>query len=229
MHPEHLCRLVREHKAHLGLAHDGDADRMLLCDENGTLIDGDDVLAIIALERLAGGTLPKKTLVSTVMSNAGLETAIEAAGGKMVRTAVGDQNVLAAMLKLDLTVGGEQSGHIILRDYGTTGDGLVAALQILRVMKTTNKPLSELARCWTRFPQILTNIVVREKKPLEELGEITRLIAQAEAALKPQGGRLLLRYSGTEPKIRLLLEGRDAALIEQWNQKITRALKEELG
>jgi phosphoglucosamine mutase len=229
MHPEHLCRLVREHKAHLGLAHDGDADRMLLCDENGTLIDGDDVLAIIALERLAGGTLPKKTLVSTVMSNAGLETAIEAAGGKMVRTAVGDQNVLAAMLKLDLTVGGEQSGHIILRDYGTTGDGMVAALQILRVMKTTNKPLSELARCWTRFPQILTNIVVREKKPLEELGEITRLIAQAEAALKPQGGRLLLRYSGTEPKIRLLLEGRDAALIEQWNQKITRALKEELG
>jgi phosphoglucosamine mutase len=229
MHPEHLCRLVREHKAHLGLAHDGDADRMLLCDETGKLIDGDDILAIIALERLASGTLPKKTLVATVMSNAGLETAIEAAGGKMVRAAVGDQNVLAAMLKHDLTVGGEQSGHIILRDYSTTGDGLVAALQILRVMKTTGKPLSELAGCWTRYPQILTNIVVREKKPLEELDGIERLVAQAEAALKPEGGRIFLRYSGTEPKIRLLLEGRDATVLKQWNQKISRALKEELG
>jgi phosphoglucosamine mutase len=229
MHPEHLCRLVREHKAHLGLAHDGDADRMLLCDETGKLIDGDDIMAIIALERLANGTLPGKTLVSTVMSNAGLETAIEAAGGKMVRTAVGDQNVLAEMLKLDLTVGGEQSGHIILRDYSTTGDGLIAALQILRVMKITNKPLSELARCWTRFPQMLTNFVVREKKPLEQLDGIGRLVAQAEAALKPEGGRILLRYSGTEPKIRLLLEGRDAAVLEHWNQKLARAIKDELG
>jgi phosphoglucosamine mutase len=229
MHPEHLCRLVREHKAHLGLAHDGDADRMLLCDENGKMIDGDDILAIIALERLANGTLPQKTLVTTVMSNAGLDAAIAAAGGKTVRTAVGDQNVLAAMLKLDLTFGGEQSGHIILREYSTTGDGLVAALQILRVMKLTNKPLSELACCWTRFPQILTNIVVREKKPLEELDGIGRLLAQAEAALQPQGGRILLRYSGTEPKVRLLLEGHDAGILEQWNQKISQALKDELG
>ena len=229
MHPEHLCRLVREHKAHLGLAHDGDADRMLLCDEHGKLIDGDDILAIIALEKLANGTLPKKTLVTTVMSNAGLDAVIEAAGGKTVRTAVGDQNVLAAMLKLDLAVGGEQSGHIILRDYSTTGDGLVAALQILRVMKMSNKPLSELAACWTRFPQLLTNLVVKEKKPLEELAGVGRLVAQAEAALKPQGGRILLRYSGTEPKVRLLLEGRDAALLEQWSQKIMKSLKEELG
>jgi phosphoglucosamine mutase len=229
MHPEHLCHLVRKHKAHLGLAHDGDADRMLLCDENGTLIDGDDILAILALEQLRNGTLPKKTLVATVMSNAGLDAAIEAAGGKTVRSAVGDQNVLASMLKMDLTLGGEQSGHIILRDYSTTGDGLVAALQILRVMKTSGKKLSELARCWTRFPQMLTNIVVREKKPLEDFPEIGHLVAQAEAALKPQGGRLLLRYSGTEPKIRLLLEGRDAKVLEHWNKKISRALKEQLG
>jgi phosphoglucosamine mutase len=229
MHPEHLCRLVRQHKAHLGLAHDGDADRMLLCDENGTLIDGDDILAILALEALGNGSLPKKTLVATVMSNAGLDAAIEAGGGKTVRTTVGDQNVLAAMLKMDLTLGGEQSGHIILRDYSTTGDGLVAALQILRVMKTTGKPLSELARCWTRFPQLLTNIVVREKKPLEDFPTIGRIIAQAEAALKPQGGRLLLRYSGTEPKIRLLLEGRDARQIGQWTKKIASILKQELG
>jgi phosphoglucosamine mutase len=228
MHPEHLCRLVREHKAHLGMAHDGDADRVLLCDENGVLIDGDDILAIIGLERLASGTLSRNTVATTVMSNAGLDAAIEAAGGKTVRTAVGDQNVLAAMLKDDLNFGGEQSGHIIERDYGTTGDGLIAALQILRVMKTRNKPLSELARCWTRFPQLLTNIVVREKKPLETLEGVSKIMAQAESDLKEHGGRVFLRYSGTEPKVRLLLEGRDAAVLEQWNQKISRALKEEL-
>ena len=187
------------------------------------------IMAILALERLAIGTLPRKTLVSTVMSNAGLESAIEAAGGKMMRTAVGDQNVLAAMLKHDLTLGGEQSGHIILREFATTGDGLVAALQILRVMKLTGKPLSELARCWTRYPQMLTNMVVREKKPLEELKEVGRLVAQAEESLKSEGGRILLRYSGTEPKIRLLLEGRNAAVLKQWNQKISKAIKAELG
>jgi phosphoglucosamine mutase len=229
MHPEHLCRLVREHKAHIGIAHDGDADRVLLCDEKGVMIDGDDIMAILTLEQLASGTLPKKTLVSTVMSNAGLDAAITAAGGKIIRTSVGDQNVIAAMLKMDLTLGGEQSGHIIVRDYGTTGDGLVAALQILRVMKTSGKPLSGLARCWTRFPQLLTNIVVREKKPLEQFPEIGRLVTQAETDLKADGGRILLRYSGTEPKIRLLLEGRDARQIEQWNKKISRALKEQLG
>jgi phosphoglucosamine mutase len=229
MHPEHLCCLVREHKAHLGMAHDGDADRVLLCDEHGVLIDGDDIMAILALERLASGTLSKNTVVTTVMSNAGLDAAIQAAGGKTIRTAVGDQNVLAAMLKDDLNFGGEQSGHIIVRECATTGDGLIAALQILRVMKTRNKPLSELARCWTRFPQLLTNIVVREKKPLETLDGLSKLLAQAESDLKPNGGRVFLRYSGTEPKVRLLLEGRDVAVLDQWNQKISRALKEALG
>ncbi len=229
MHPEHLCRLVREHNAHVGLAHDGDADRVLLCDEEGALIDGDDIMAIIALEQLASGALAKKTVATTVMSNAGLDAAIEAAGGKTVRTAVGDQNVLAAMLKMGLNFGGEQSGHIIARDFSTTGDGLIAALQILRVMKTRHQPLSELARCWTRFPQLLTNIVVREKKPLDKLEAVNRLLAQAEAELKRAGGRVLLRYSGTEPKVRLLLEGREAGALKQWSQKIARALKDELG
>jgi phosphoglucosamine mutase len=229
MHPEHFCRLVREHHAHLGLAHDGDADRVLLCDETGALIDGDDILAILGLESLAAGTLACKTIATTVMANAGLDAAIEAAGGKTVRTSVGDQNVLAAMLKQDLNVGGEQSGHIILRDFSTTGDGLIAALQILRVMKIRNKPLSELARCWTRSPQLLTNIVVREKKPLEQLAGVAELVAEAEALLKTQGGRVLLRYSGTEPKVRLLLEGRDPVVLEQWSQKISQKLKEELG
>ena len=229
MHPEHVCRLVREHKAHVGLAHDGDADRVLLCDENGTLIDGDDILAIVGLESLANGTLAQKTLATTVMANAGLDAAVEAAGGKTIRTAVGDQNVLAAMLKQDLSIGGEQSGHIILREFSTTGDGLIAALQILRVMKTTEKPLSELAKCWTRFPQLLTNLVVREKKPLEQLNGVNELVAEAEALLKAQGGRVLLRYSGTEPKVRLLLEGRDPRTLEEWSRKIMRMLEEELG
>jgi phosphoglucosamine mutase len=228
MHPEHFCKMVREHKAHLGLAHDGDADRVLLCDENGELIDGDDIMAIIGLELLASGTLPGKTVVTTVMSNAGLDAAIEAAGGKTIRTAVGDQNVLAAMLKGDLMFGGEQSGHIIVRDYATTGDGLIAALQILRVMKTRHKPLSELTKCWKRFPQLLTNMVVREKKPLETLPGTSKILAQAEAELKPLGGRAFLRYSGTEPKVRLLLEGPDAAVLQQWNQKISSVLRQEL-
>jgi len=229
MFPEHLCQLVRRHHAHLGLAHDGDADRAILCDERGRLIDGDDVLAIVGLERLAEGSLRGKTVVATVMSNAGLATVIEQAGGRLLRTAVGDQNVLAAMLKGDYNVGGEQSGHIIFRDYGTTGDGLLAALQILRVMKTSGKPLSQLAACWTRFPQMLTNIKVREKKPLDQVDGLPALLRKAEAALQSQGGRILLRYSGTEPKVRLLLEGPKAPLLQFWNRKIARLLQTQLG
>ena len=229
MYPEHLCQLVRQHHAHLGLAHDGDADRVILCDERGRLIDGDDVLAIVGLERLAEGSLRGKTVVATVMSNAGLASVIEQAGGRLLRTAVGDQNVLAAMLKGDYSVGGEQSGHIIFRDYGTTGDGLLAALQILRVMKTSGKPLSQLAACWTRFPQVLTNIKVREKKPLDQVDGLPALLRKAEAELQSQGGRILLRYSGNEPKVRLLLEGPKAPLLQLWNRKIAKLLQTQLG
>ena len=229
MHPELLCRLVRQHKAHLGLAHDGDADRVILCDEKGRLIDGDDVLAIVGLERLAEGTLRGNTVVATVMSNAGLEAVIQQAGGRLLRTAVGDQNVLAAMLKGDHNVGGEQSGHIIFRDFSTTGDGLIAALQILRAMKASGKPLSQLAACWTRFPQLLTNIMVREKRPLEEVDGLPALLRKAEADLQSHGGRILLRYSGTEPKVRLLLEGPKAPLLRRWNQEIAKLLQTQLG
>ena len=229
MHPEGLCRNVVEHQAHLGIAHDGDADRVLLCDENGTLIDGDDIMAIAALEMLAENTLAGKTLVSTVMSNAGLEAAITRAGGKMLRTAVGDKNVIDEMLRGDFNFGGEQSGHLIFRDYGTTGDGLVAALQILRILKMKEQPLSRLAQCWTRFPQLVTNVKVREKKPFDELDGIPQLVAAAETQLAAQGGRLLLRYSGTEPKIRLLVEGRDAAILQSWTEKICIAIKQQIG
>jgi phosphoglucosamine mutase len=229
MHPAQMCHKVAEHQAHLGIAHDGDADRVLLCDENGKLIDGDDIMAIAALEMLAEKTLAKKTLVSTVMSNAGLEAAIKSAGGKMLRTAVGDKNVIDEMLRGGFNFGGEQSGHLIFRDYGTTGDGLVAALQILRIVKAKGVPLSQLAKCWTRFPQLVTNVKVREKKPFEQLAGVNQLVADAEKELAAQGGRLLLRYSGTEPKARLLVEGSDAATLKSWSQKICGAIEKQIG
>ena len=229
MHPEAVCRKVVEHKAHLGIAHDGDADRVLLCDEKGNLIDGDDIMAIAALDMLAQKTLAEKTLVTTVMSNAGLEAAIKSAGGRVIRTAVGDRHVIDEMLRHGFNFGGEQSGHLIFRDFGTTGDGLVAALQILRIVKARQMPLSKLAKCWTRFPQLITNVKVREKKPFEQLDGVAQLVGEAEAELKKQGGRLLLRYSGTEPKARLLLEGRDAKILEKWSQKICGAIQKQIG
>jgi phosphoglucosamine mutase len=229
MHPEAMCRKTVEHKADLGIAHDGDADRVLLCDEKGNLIDGDDIMAIAALDMLAQKSLAKKTLVTTVMSNAGLAAAIKSAGGKVVRTAVGDRNVIDEMLRGGYNFGGEQSGHLIFRDFSTTGDGLVAALQVLRIVKARQTPLSRLAKCWTRFPQLVTNILVREKIPFVQLDGVLKLVAQAEAELKSAGGRVLLRYSGTEPKARLLLEGRDAKVLEKWSQKIIGAIQKQIG
>src|SRR5262245_33629335 len=229
MHPEQMCQKVREHQACIGIAHDGDADRVLLCDETGTLIDGDDIMAIAGLDMLAQGTLVEKTVVSTVMSNAGLEAAITSVGGKVIRTAVGDKNVIDEMLRNGFNLGGEQSGHMIFRDYSSTGDGLVSALQILRIMKSKDQPLSKLAKCWSRFPQLVTNVRVREKKPFEQLDGLNALVAEAEKELKGQGGRLLLRYSGTEPKARLLLEGRDAAALKKWSDKICGAIQKQIG
>lgn len=229
MHPQHLCQRVREFRAEMGIAHDGDADRVLMCDENGALIDGDDIMAIAALDMLATGSLTEKTLVTTVMSNAGLDAAVEAAGGKVVRTDVGDKNVMDEMLRNGFNFGGEQSGHLIFRDHSTTGDGLVAALQMLRIMRAKEMPLSRLAKCWTRFPQLVTNVVVREKKPFEQLDGVGKLVAEAEKELSSQGGRVLLRYSGTEPKARLLLEGRDAAVLKKWSDKICEAIKRQVG
>ena len=146
-----------------------------------------------------------------------------------MRTEVGDRHVIDEMLRNGFNFGGEQSGHMIFRDYSTTGDGLVAALQILRIMKAKQTPLSSLAKCWTRFPQIVTNIVVREKRPFEELDNVPRLLTEAETELKSQGGRVFLRYSGTEPKARLLLEGRDAPTLEKWSRAISDAIRKQVG
>jgi phosphoglucosamine mutase len=229
MHPEAICEQVRSHRADIGISHDGDADRVLLCDETGALIDGDDIMAIASLDMIQHGTLAKSTLVSTVMSNAGLDAAIKKAGGHVVRTPVGDKHVIDEMLREHFNFGGEQSGHLIFRDFSSTGDGLVAALQIVRIMKSGGKKLSELKQCWTRFPQLVTNVRVREKTPFEKLDGVLALVEQAEAAVKPDGGRVLLRYSGTEPKARLLIEGRDSAVLEHWTKQITEALKKHVG
>ncbi|MBI3881950.1 MAG: phosphoglucosamine mutase [Verrucomicrobia bacterium] len=229
MHPQGLCARVREHRAHLGIAHDGDADRVLLCDETGTLIDGDDIMIIAAADMLAQGTLKEKTLVATVMSNAGVDVALKERGGRVIRTGVGDKLVIDAMLRDGFNFGGEQSGHIIFRDFATTGDGLMAALQVLRIMKERDAKLSELARCWTRFPQLVTNVRVREKKPFEQLKDVLHFVAKAEADVKKAGGRVLLRYSGTEPKARLLIEGRDLPVLEKWSKKICDSIKKQVG
>lgn len=229
MYVEFLCQKVVEHKAHVGIAHDGDGDRVLMCDENGRLIDGDDILAIAGLDMLGRGALQHNTLVATVMSNSGLDAAISAKGGHVIRTPVGDKHVIDEMLRGDFNVGGEQSGHVIFRDFTTTGDGLITALQVLRIMCETGKPLSELAKCWTRFPQVIKNIVVRAKPPFNQLNGVLELVNQAETELKKLGGRILLRYSGTEPKARLLLEGPDQLLLEKWADRISHVIQTQIG
>jgi phosphoglucosamine mutase len=229
MHPDQICQKVKEFRADVGISHDGDADRLLMCDENGALIDGDDIMAIAGLAMLADKTLNGKTVVATVMSNAGLEHAINSAGGSLIRTSVGDKQVIDEMLRHDYVLGGEQSGHIIFRNHSTTGDGLIAALQILQIMKMQDRSLSELAKCWTRFPQINTNLRVKEKIPVEQIPGLTDMMAKAETDVKSIGGRIMLRYSGTEPKIRLLLEGRDEPMLKQWNFKIMKLLKDHIG
>jgi phosphoglucosamine mutase len=195
MHPDAICDKVREHRADIGIAHDGDADRVLLCDETGELVDGDDILVIAGLDMIANKALAKNTIVATVMSNAGVDAAIQRAGGQVVRTAVGDKNVIDEMLREGYNLGGEQSGHLIFRDYSSTGDGLVAALQILRIMKAEGKKLSELRHCWTRFPQLVSNVRVREKRPLEELDRRAQARGRSRSS----------RESGRRPGVAALL------------------------
>ncbi len=227
-HPEQIRRFVKESHAHVGITHDGDADRVLLCDENGDLVDGDEIMAIAAVDFLNRGCLEGRTLVSTVMSNFGLDETLAAHGGHVLRTKVGDRYVIEAMLREGFNVGGEQSGHMIFRDYATTGDGIVSALQILRVMVDSGKRLSELKKVLKKYPQAQRNLRVREKPPLESLPDIQVLLAEAEASLDGKG-RVLLRYSGTEPKIRLLIEGRDQEVIDAHADKIACALQESIG
>jgi phosphoglucosamine mutase len=227
-YPEEIQRIMRETKADVGISHDGDADRVLLCDETGEVVDGDEIMAIAALDFIKNGRLAQNTLVATVMSNFGLDETLRAHEGRVLRTKVGDRYVIEAMMKQDLNVGGEQSGHMIFRDYTTTGDGIISALQILRIMSETGKPLNELKRCLIKYPQAQRNLRVREKRPLEQLPDVLKLVEQTEKDLNG-AGRVLLRYSGTEPKIRLLIEGRDGDNINIQADRIAELIQTSIG
>jgi phosphoglucosamine mutase len=226
-HPEQLAARVRESGAKLGVAHDGDGDRCVLCDERGAVLDGDEILTILAIHALRFGTLPKRTLVITVQSNLGVDAAIGLAGGRVCRTSVGDRYVIERMLEEGATLGGESSGHVICAEISPTGDGLVAALKVIEVMLVTGKPLSELRRVLTRFPQLSLALRVRQKKPLELLPGINSAIRALEAELDSKG-RVLVRYSGTEAKLRLLVEGPTDEIVRDGIARLETAVRAEL-
>jgi phosphoglucosamine mutase len=228
LHPEAMAAEVRQQGADLGVALDGDADRLILADEKGTIVDGDQVMAILGTRMLERRQLPEQTVVATVMSNLGLERALSAKGGKLLRTAVGDRYVVEAMRERGLSLGGEQSGHIIFLDHATTGDGMVAALRVLSVMVAEEKPLSELARAMTRFPQVLLNFAVLKKRPFEEMPAVQKVIAAVTQALGVDG-RVVVRYSGTESKARVMIEGTDEAGIRAQADEIASTLQRELS
>lgn len=204
-HPRTLQKAVLEYRADIGIAHDGDADRTIICDENGEMVDGDKIMAICALDMKQEGKLKGNTVVATVMSNIGFELFLKKAGIKMIRTKVGDRYVVEEMLKRGCNIGGEQSGHIVFLDLNTTGDGPITALQILSVMSRGGKKLSELSSQIPIYPQILINVTVSKKRDIEEFPKIKAAIKKAEKTLK--NGRILVRPSGTEPKIRVMVEG----------------------
>ncbi|HVV48897.1 MAG TPA: phosphoglucosamine mutase [Polyangia bacterium] len=228
LHPEVMAEEVRQSGAALGVALDGDADRLILADEKGNIIDGDQVMAILGTRLLEQRQLPEETVVATVMSNLGLERALAAKGGKLLRTAVGDRYVVEAMRERGLSLGGEQSGHIIFLEHATTGDGIVAALRVLDVMVAEGRPLSELSRAMTRYPQVLLNFAVAKKRPFEEMPAVQKVIAAVEKDLGADG-RVVVRYSGTESKARVMIEGTDEAGIRARADEIAEALKQELA
>jgi len=228
IHPEEIQRLVKETGADVGITHDGDADRVLLCDENGEIVDGDEILAVASIDLLRTGRLEQNTVVTTVMSNFGLDETLAAQGGKVVRTKVGDRYVIEEMVQRKLNLGGEQSGHIIFRDFTTTGDGIISALQILRIMHKTGQPLSKLKTSLKKYPQAQRNLLVKEKPPLAELPAVMKLVNEIEKELSGKG-RVLLRYSGTEPKIRLLIEGQEFDKIDKQANRIADAIQEAIG
>ncbi|MFP4315675.1 MAG: phosphoglucosamine mutase [Desulfovibrionales bacterium] len=214
LYPQMAANTVLETGGDIGLALDGDGDRLIVVDERGQVLDGDQIMAICALDMMSKGNLPGNTLVATVMSNMALEVFMKRHGGRLVRTPVGDRHVVEAMNRLGARFGGEQSGHLIFREYSTTGDGILAALQLIKIMIEQQKPLSELAGQLEIFPQKLVNIHVERKIPFEDVPAVSKAISQAEQRLG-QKGRVLVRYSGTEPVARIMAEAEDASLVEE--------------
>ncbi len=228
LYPETVTAKVRETRADIGLALDGDADRLIVVDERGTVLDGDQIMALCAQDLMDRDKLPGRLLVSTVMSNMALEVFMAERGGKLLRTAVGDRHVVEAMRKHGAMLGGEQSGHLIFREYSNTGDGLLAALQILSVMRRRERPLSELAGLLVPYPQELVNVPVRRKPPLEECPILGEAAAEVEKSLGGRG-RVLLRYSGTESLCRVMVEGEDPDRVRTSAHELASVVEKELG
>ena len=227
-HPEKLIAAVKGKKGWIGVAHDGDADRLVLVDEEGERVDGDEVIAMAALDALERGALPGKTVVATVMSNLGLDEALAAKGGKVKRTPVGDRYVAAAMREGGFTVGGESSGHMLFTDVSPAGDGLLAALKILDLVKRKGQPLSQLRKGMKKYPQKLVNLKVRHKPAWESVPPLVAAVREMEKFLGAKG-RILLRYSGTEPKVRLLVEADEEDKIRKVQERLVPVLNEHLG
>jgi phosphoglucosamine mutase len=228
LHPEVASRFVLDKGADMGIALDGDGDRIVFVDRYGKVVDGDHILAICGLHMLSKGQLKKKTLVTTVMSNMGLERAMKKAGGKVVRTQVGDRYVVEEMIRGKYNLGGEQSGHTVFLDYNPTCDGILTALQVLAIMKRRERPLDELTKVMEPLPQVLYNVEVKEKKDLFKIPEISKRMTSIEKTLG-QSGRTLIRYSGTEPLLRIMIEGEDEKKLHRWAQEIVELVKKHLG
>lgn len=228
VNPGSLRELVLDTSSDIGLAFDGDGDRVILIDHKGNILDGDHILAITSLHLLRNNSLPRNTLVTTVMSNYGLKLAVENAGGKIIFTKVGDKYVLEALLANNLILGGEQSGHIIFLNYSPSPDGLLTALQILKILEETNIPLNELAKCLEKLPQVLVNVKVKTKVPFESVPPIYEAITYYSHKLRERG-RLLVRYSGTEDIARIMVEGKDNNLIEDIACSLAGIIQEEIG
>jgi phosphoglucosamine mutase len=228
LHVENLCRAVAERGADLGVAFDGDADRSIFVSGSGRIVDGDAVLLIAARALKAAGHLAGDIVVATVMSNLGLEKALARDGIRMLRTPVGDKYVLEEMVRVGASLGGEQSGHVIFREYATTGDGMLTALHVLEVARRSGAGLDELTRDLQVYPQRLYNVRVRQKKPLTEMLAVEHEISACEKALG-SSGRVLVRFSGTEPLVRVMVEGPELAQVEDFGQRIARAIEHEIG
>lgn len=228
VHPELLQETVLRQKADIGIALDGDADRAVFVCERGTVIDGDHVMAALGLDLQQNGLLAKQTLVGTVMSNFGLELSMAKAGIKLVRTPVGDRYLLERMSAEGYNFGGEQSGHFIFLDHNTTGDGLISALQMLSLLKRTKKPLSELAKAMTAVPQVLVNIQIKQKPVLETIPGIDRAIQESNRRLNGSG-RVVIRYSGTEPLLRIMVEGEQSTVVKEIAEDLARVVRDHLS
>lgn len=228
LHPEGLAAKIREHRADIGLALDGDADRLIVVDERGTVLDGDQIMAVCADEMMSRGTLAGNTLVATVMSNMALELFMQERGGRLLRTRVGDRYVVEEMRKGGYLLGGEQSGHLVFMEHSTTGDGTLAALQLLRIMVARQRPISEIAGLLTPFPQKLVNVRVKRKVPFDDVPSIQEAVRHAEERLG-RTGRVLLRYSGTESLARIMVEAQDGSMVEELCAELTQAVETGLA